>query len=717
MTRRVIRSENRRGWILLADLTAIVSLIRIIDSWEGLIFPAAIVLAAHIPLLIAAQIHRGHRIAAISAPLGVLLLAGIGLSREQARHPWVEVLPTVARGIMRQLVHAEAPLSISAERRGVLIMLALILALLTYLLSIVHAPRWILATPSAVVFLFTAVTGSAAYRWQVTLAYAIALLLGMRFQRRTTPISRRAELPLGGAAIAIAAVGCGIAAMIPAAWSPPVMDWRASNPFELPDSIELNSLDDVENWLRLPNTEMFIVKADRGEYWRAHALDIYDGSTWQLNSKTAKGNLNARSKSSGTPLEQEITIKAFVGQELPAAWLAGPVEGLSEGFPEVYQIRETQSVLVDRPTQPGDRYRIVSRPGDHPEVAAPSTTDSDIDSAFAEALLARVSGVMDPADPVETQLQDLQTWFRGTNFSYDLEEPFDSTETGTLTFLSLEGRVGYCQHFATAFALIARANGIPARVAIGFREGTPVQSDEETPRFSVTTSMAHAWPEVYLKDRGWVAFEPTPGTAEDPIRNPSVQDVPSPVVPPSSEVALPENTSSTTTTSAQSNSSLLPSSGVSNTSTAAPASTTPSSDHSDPPWRWLLLLLPLIGGITIALIRRRPRPDRTLTPSEALPHMWQRLRTAARKHGWNDVATATVLEEASSMHAVLPAVHRETASSLATTLSELKFAPAPPSSERCEAVITSSELMLQVLEAAPPEQHHTQGRQRRRRSR
>ena len=74
-------------------------------------------------------------------------------------------------------------------------------------------------------------------------------------------------------------------------------------------------------------------------------------------------------------------------------------------------------------------------------------------------------------------------------------------------FLQL-GR-GYCEQFAGTFAAMARAVGIPSRVAVGF---TPARSIRSIPGcFHVRGRNAHAWPEVFIAGYGWVAFEPTPG--------------------------------------------------------------------------------------------------------------------------------------------------------------------------------------------------------------
>lgn len=79
-------------------------------------------------------------------------------------------------------------------------------------------------------------------------------------------------------------------------------------------------------------------------------------------------------------------------------------------------------------------------------------------------------------------------------------------ERSFLDYFLLEKGEGYCTHFATAFVLLARAEGFPARYVQGFC--VPMKGCQEA---SVTSGMAHAWPEVYLEGIGWIPFEPTPG--------------------------------------------------------------------------------------------------------------------------------------------------------------------------------------------------------------
>lgn len=75
-------------------------------------------------------------------------------------------------------------------------------------------------------------------------------------------------------------------------------------------------------------------------------------------------------------------------------------------------------------------------------------------------------------------------------------------------YFLFNSRAGYCTYFATAFVLLARELGIPARYVQGY-----LVTDERLGLETVTVldGMAHAWPEVYFRGVGWIPFEPTPG--------------------------------------------------------------------------------------------------------------------------------------------------------------------------------------------------------------
>lgn len=78
-----------------------------------------------------------------------------------------------------------------------------------------------------------------------------------------------------------------------------------------------------------------------------------------------------------------------------------------------------------------------------------------------------------------------------------------------LDYFVLDKKEGYCTYFATAFTLLARAEGFPARYIQGF--SVPIKGHKSV---YVTGNMAHAWPEVYFEGVGWIPFEPTPGYSD-----------------------------------------------------------------------------------------------------------------------------------------------------------------------------------------------------------
>lgn len=102
--------------------------------------------------------------------------------------------------------------------------------------------------------------------------------------------------------------------------------------------------------------------------------------------------------------------------------------------------------------------------------------------------------------------------FREEDFYYTLEPPplgFDSVDD----FL-FNSRRGFCEHYASAFVVLMRAVGIPARVVVGYQGGT---RNEQERYVTVRQLDAHAWAEVWLPGRGWVLFDPTSAVAPQRI--------------------------------------------------------------------------------------------------------------------------------------------------------------------------------------------------------
>ena len=82
-----------------------------------------------------------------------------------------------------------------------------------------------------------------------------------------------------------------------------------------------------------------------------------------------------------------------------------------------------------------------------------------------------------------------------------------SSQADFLDYFLFEKQEGYCSFFATAFVLMARNRGIPARVVHGFRVNTNGKKETQ-----VKSDTAHAWAEAYIDGVGWFIFDPTPGS-------------------------------------------------------------------------------------------------------------------------------------------------------------------------------------------------------------
>lgn len=86
--------------------------------------------------------------------------------------------------------------------------------------------------------------------------------------------------------------------------------------------------------------------------------------------------------------------------------------------------------------------------------------------------------------------------------------PVPPPGTDVADFFLFDLREGYCDYYTTAFAVLARLNGLPTRFATGYIGG---HWELETGEWTITEAEAHSWPEVYLPEIGWLPFEPTGG--------------------------------------------------------------------------------------------------------------------------------------------------------------------------------------------------------------
>ncbi|WP_234659241.1 transglutaminase family protein [Agromyces marinus] len=130
----------------------------------------------------------------------------------------------------------------------------------------------------------------------------------------------------------------------------------------------------------------------------------------------------------------------------------------------------------------------------------------------------------------------IQRYLRSSAFEYSETAPAASGYDGAgfeAIGAFLEQRAGYCVHFASTMAVLAREVGIPSRISIGYTSGNPgdrrIDGDVV---IEVDSHDLHAWPELYFEGVGWVPFEPTPGRGSVPdYTRPNAGDLTPGIIP------------------------------------------------------------------------------------------------------------------------------------------------------------------------------------------
>lgn len=250
-------------------------------------------------------------------------------------------------------------------------------------------------------------------------------------------------------------------------------------------------------------------------YWRSFTYDTYTGRGWQT-SDTTLSEYRANQLLHSEQVPQHILIEQVirpVGSDTRIVYAAGePVAvnhnsdaawrssedlfGILINSAGSYKLRSLISVAneetlrAERQNYPDwVRQRYLSLP-------------SEVPGRVKELALQLTASELTPYDRVRAIEQYLRT------FPYTLDVPYPPLDQDLVDFFLFDLRKGYCDYYASAMVVLARAAGVPARLATGYANGI---YDLKANRFLVSEADAHSWVEVYFPDAGWVPFEPTAG--------------------------------------------------------------------------------------------------------------------------------------------------------------------------------------------------------------
>ncbi|MHB8449871.1 MAG: transglutaminase family protein, partial [Mycobacteriales bacterium] len=293
----------------------------------------------------------------------------------------------------------------------------------------------------------------------------------------------------------------------------------------------------VDAQLHDPRTiPLLEVRTTDPTYLRLTALDGFTGADFTLNRLTASP---AQRVSHGLPPPPgppiptvAVNLAVRVSGDFAEHYLPVPYAVTQVSISGDWRLdTPTRTVFSTHTDTLGATYRATAQlPDPGPATLAQSAAFDPLRSPNYPAALAAdtelppsLYGLRALADQIAVQAHAttyfqavvaIQDYLRGPLFSYSLSVP-SLTGPGALETFLFQTHTGYCEQFATAMAALVRALGVPARVAVGFTPGT-LQPDGS---YLVTNHDAHAWPEVWFDQAGWLRFEPTPltdGRALDP---------------------------------------------------------------------------------------------------------------------------------------------------------------------------------------------------------
>jgi len=279
---------------------------------------------------------------------------------------------------------------------------------------------------------------------------------------------------------------------------------------------------------RLSEEVVMTVRSPIQTFWRAETFDQWNGAQW-TRSEGRSGRLveNGRVTPSsediaavdGVDTTQQFRLETGYATALPAA--ASPVQvdtaeeiaqrddgtlwspGVPLGKGTTYTVEGRQMPVDDESLLAAGSTAQAAAEGD--ETAAAVLEQYARNPVATDRVLALVEQITAGATTDVDKIRAIEAWM-GANTTYSLEAPLSPRGVDVVDDFLFESQEGWCEQIASSLVVMARASGVPARLATGF---TPGEWDPVGGRYVVRERDAHAWAEVWFADTGWVSFDPT----------------------------------------------------------------------------------------------------------------------------------------------------------------------------------------------------------------
>ncbi|NQY57108.1 MAG: transglutaminase domain-containing protein [Ilumatobacteraceae bacterium] len=517
--------------------------------------------------------------------------------------------------------------------------------------------------PGGVLFVFVAALGDDRLRIALTaalVASGVVTTIVLRAYHAPVRTPLRLATPIAIVAATAVAFGAGVLGpRLPGAEAEALYDTRTGGGGV---TQVVSPLVDIRSRLtNRQNNEMFLVRTNVQSYWRSSALPEFDGQLWGLPERDLQSTDNdlARGRPGSIEMRHQVQISDLGGQLVPAA--PDPIEATGPG--DLRWNPDTSTIVTDELVR-GDVFEFVSAsPRFDPAVLQTATSVAPPDPIYVElpddlpdVVEERAREVTAGATSSFEAARRLQDWFQ-SEFEYSLE--VQPGHDGNAIESFLRERVGYCEQFAGTYAAMMRSLGIPARVAVGFTPGL-LQPDGS---YSVLGRNAHAWPEVWFDDLGWVPFEPTPGRGAPGAENYTGQPIQQDTTPPPLTGGNGEQGSAPTTTAPLN----LPPEDFTefdpqlnlpdfelDQDLGVPVIADDGDSSGGPSWWVVAVVVLALVSVAPAVIRRVRRRAEGTDPLSRLGVLWERSLDAVRDVGVTPPTTATPLEVADATSVAFP---------------------------------------------------------------
>jgi transglutaminase-like putative cysteine protease len=242
-------------------------------------------------------------------------------------------------------------------------------------------------------------------------------------------------------------------------------------------------------------------------YWRGPVLHEFNGYQWRASP--SRFYLPRQVEPLGPAYRYRVTLEPSAGQW----WFA--LDTVDVEPPHARLTFDRQLVGFEPITHPLT-YEAESHTRTR-STAALSARERAYDLDFPRARNPRAQALAvqlrsDANSPVAFAQRVLEL-FRQGGFEYTLKPP--RTDLDSVDDFLFNTRSGFCGHYASAFVLLMRAGGVPARVVTGYLGG---QWNPFGGYFLIRQSDAHAWSEIWIDGRGWMRVDPTAVVAPERLQ-------------------------------------------------------------------------------------------------------------------------------------------------------------------------------------------------------